>query len=122
MLDANIGLSVITLVTLDLGRTNGLSTQTPIDVGIELVVVRERPSTQRTLACGGSGGHRRLRRLVWVWPRFCCGTFLVVVVIVVVIVAHLKSSMILRDLVLPLRDNHSRGACRPYGPCSATWF
>jgi hypothetical protein len=28
-------------IALDLGRTDSLSTQTPIDVGIELVIVRK---------------------------------------------------------------------------------
>jgi hypothetical protein len=60
MLDANLGLSSLTPVALDLSRTYGLATQTPIDVGIELVVVCERSCTQRTLAHAGSSGRRRL--------------------------------------------------------------
>jgi hypothetical protein len=51
----NLGLLPLAPVALDLGRTDGLSTQTPIDVGIELVVVCEWPCTQRTLADGGRG-------------------------------------------------------------------
>lgn len=65
MLLTNLGLHPLTPVALDLGRTNGLSTQAPIDMGIELVVVREWPCTQRTLAHGSSGG-RHWGRLGWV--------------------------------------------------------
>jgi hypothetical protein len=59
MLDANIGLSQLTPIALDLGRTDGLSTQTPIDVSIEFVVVFERPCTERTLVHCSRGGCRR---------------------------------------------------------------
>jgi hypothetical protein len=50
----------LSLVALDLRGPDGLSAQTPIDVGVELVVVRERPRTQRTLP--RHGGRRRRRR------------------------------------------------------------
>jgi hypothetical protein len=59
MLDTNLGLPPLAPVALDLSRTDGLSTQTPIDMGIELVVVCEWPCTQRTLAHNGSSGRRR---------------------------------------------------------------
>jgi hypothetical protein len=59
MLDANIGLSPLTPIALDLSRTDGLSTQTPIDVSIEFVVVCERPCTERTLVHYSRGGCRR---------------------------------------------------------------
>lgn len=59
MLDANIGFSPLPPITLDLGRTDGLSTQTPIDVSIEFVIIRERTCTERTLARCGRGGCRR---------------------------------------------------------------
>ena len=42
------------LVALDLRGTDGLSAQTPIDMGVEPVVVRKRPRTQRTLPCHGA--------------------------------------------------------------------
>jgi hypothetical protein len=56
MLDAKIGLSPLAPIALDLGRTDGLSTQTPIDMSIEFVVVCERPCTERTLAHRSRGG------------------------------------------------------------------
>jgi hypothetical protein len=59
MLDTNIGLSPLAPIALDLGRTDGLSAQTPIDVSIEFVVVSERPCTERTLAHCSRGGCRR---------------------------------------------------------------
>jgi hypothetical protein len=39
----------LSLVALDLCGTDGLSAQTPIDMGVEFVVVREQPRTQWTL-------------------------------------------------------------------------
>jgi len=59
MLDAIIGLSPLTPIALNLGRTDGLATQTPIDVSIEFVVVCERSCTERTLAHCSRGGCRR---------------------------------------------------------------
>lgn len=59
MLDASIGLSPLTPIALDLGRTDGLPAQTPIDVSVEFVVVCEQPCTERTLANCSRGGCRR---------------------------------------------------------------
>jgi hypothetical protein len=39
--------------------TDGLSAQTPIDMGIESIVIRERPRTKRTLADGDGSCHPR---------------------------------------------------------------
>ena len=59
MLYANIVISPLPPIALDLGRTDGLSTQTPIDVSVEFVIIRKRTCTERTLARCGRGGCRR---------------------------------------------------------------
>lgn len=76
MLDTILGLLLLLSpvpVALDLRRTDRLSAETPIDVRIELVVIRERPRTQRTLAHsggGGGGGGDSGRRFFFFWWRF----------------------------------------------------
>jgi len=101
--DTNLGLFPLPPTALDLRRTNGLSTQTPINVGVELVVVHERLRTQRTLAHGsGGGGHCRHRS----------GSRSGAVVRVLMLTGQ-AAARLPRDCVLPFRhgDCRSRGAC-----------
>jgi hypothetical protein len=113
MLDANISLYPLTPIALDLGRTDGLSTQTPIDESIEFVVVGERPCGHSFPAAvvvlvdvdasGALAGSDR-RHAIFVDFEHT-----------------MKSSMLLRVFILPLRKTHSCGACR-HGPCDAAWL